>query len=43
MSTTVVVNQEQILHDKGPETMNAFLDIWIGRQPVSQDLKEALL
>jgi len=41
--TSVAVNGAQILHDAGDQVMNAFLDVWIGRTPVSEDLKQALL
>jgi hypothetical protein len=41
--TTVAVNGGQILQDESDQVMNAFLDVWIGQTPVSEDLKQALL
>lgn len=41
--TVVRVNGTPIFEDTGHEVMAAFLDLWIGRNPVSEDLKQALL
>lgn len=41
--TRVAVSDREILQDNGHEVMKAFLDVWIGRQPVSEDLKQSLL
>lgn len=41
--TTVAVNGQAIIEDAGDAIVNAFLEVWIGPQPVSEDLKQSLL
>lgn len=41
--TELVVGNEVVISEGGPELMRAFLDIWMGQDPVSEDIREALL
>jgi hypothetical protein len=41
--TTVTVLGERVLVDRGQELMGAFLDLWVGQTPVSEEMKQELL
>jgi len=41
--THVVVNTRTVLQSKGRDLMHAFLDQWLGQDPVSEEIKAALL
>ena len=40
--TTLRVSGNEVLTNAGYEVMAAFLDIWLGQTPVSEDVKDAL-
>lgn len=41
--THVAVNDDIVLRSEGADVMHAFLDQWLGQDPVSDDIKSALL
>lgn len=43
IGTRILVNDRTVVSDPGEGPMQAFLDIFIGRDPISADLKRALI
>lgn len=41
--TRIVVSGDTVLTDRGYEVMAAFMNIWLGQTPVSEDVKQQLL
>jgi hypothetical protein len=41
--TTLKISGREVLADKGGALMGAFLDVWMGQSPVSEDLKRDLM
>ena len=41
--TNIYLNDRLLLQHNGTDLMNAFLNIWIGAQPVSENLRRSLL
>jgi hypothetical protein len=41
--TTVLLNGEAFLQKPGHELMNALLEIWLGRDPVAEDMRRSIL
>lgn len=39
----LLVNEQPVLSDKGPGLMNGFIELFLGANPVSEDLRRALL
>jgi hypothetical protein len=41
--TQLLVNEQPVLSDRGPRLMDGFIDLFLGANPVSEDLRSALL